>query len=109
MHLVFNTVYINEPFSVPREAPMECRPATVLNGQDSVTPYHRFHAALGKIIVQTVYVVNAAGVVEAVAVQKGATAQGLTEIKDAAALKGAAIVREGMLLLNPGDVVKPVQ
>lgn len=59
--------------------------------------------------VQTVYVVNAAGVVEAVAVQKGATAQGLTEIKDAAALKGAAIVREGMLLLNPGDVVKPVQ
>jgi hypothetical protein len=53
--------------------------------------------------------VNAAGVVEAVAVQKGATAQGLTEIKDAAALKGAAIVREGMLLLNPGDVVKPVQ
>ncbi|MBR4946043.1 MAG: hypothetical protein IKZ27_03530, partial [Kiritimatiellae bacterium] len=57
---------------------------------------------------QTVYVVKESGVVEAVTVQKGATVRGVTEITNAEVLKGANIVSEGMLLLNPGDVVKMV-
>lgn len=57
---------------------------------------------------QTVYVVKDSGVVEAVTVQKGATVRGVTEITNAEVLKGANIVSEGMLLLNPGDVVKMV-
>jgi hypothetical protein len=58
---------------------------------------------------QTVYIVNNAGVIEAVVVEKGRTANGFTEIRNAEVLKGAAIVSEGMLLLNVGDVVKAVQ
>lgn len=58
---------------------------------------------------QTVYTVDSDGVVQAVPVAKGASADGLTEVLDPAPLQGAAIVAEGMLLLNPGDRVKAVR
>lgn len=58
---------------------------------------------------QSVYVVNDAGVIEAIVVEKGRSANGFTEIRNADALKTAKIVSEGMLLLNVGDVVKAVQ
>lgn len=56
-----------------------------------------------------VFVVNAEGVVEAVAVEKGRASGNLVEVRNAEALRGAAIVQEGMLLLNAGDQVKVVR
>lgn len=55
------------------------------------------------------FVVSPEGTVTAVDVRKGATAEGLVEVLNPEALKGAKVVSEGMLLLNPGDAVKAVE
>lgn len=58
---------------------------------------------------QVVFVVTEAGRVEAVPVEKGRTCGALTEVRNPEPLAGAAIVAEGMLLLNPGDEVKAIR
>lgn len=55
------------------------------------------------------FTVDANDTVVAVEVQTGATFNGMVEVKNPEALAAAKVVREGMLLLNPGDAVKPVQ
>ncbi len=55
------------------------------------------------------FVVTPEGTVSAVEVRKGATSEGTVEILNPEALKGAKVVSEGMLLLNPGDRVKAVE
>lgn len=57
----------------------------------------------------TVFVVGPDDTVAAVEVRKGATAGDIVEILNPEALKGARVVSEGMLLLNPGDAVKAVE
>ncbi|MEG1552569.1 MAG: efflux RND transporter periplasmic adaptor subunit [Kiritimatiellia bacterium] len=60
----------------------------------------------GKLVA---FVVDQAGIVKAVEVQKGARSENMVEISNPEAFEQAQVVSEGMLLLNPGDCVKTVE
>lgn len=55
------------------------------------------------------FTVDANSTVKAVEVKTGTTFNGMVEVLNPEALRSATIIRDGMLLLNPGDAVKPVQ
>ena len=58
---------------------------------------------------EVAFVVGADGTVAAVEAKTGARAGGLVEILNPEAFEGKRVVAEGMLLLNPGDAVVPVE
>ncbi len=58
---------------------------------------------------EVAFVVGTDGTVAAVEAKTGARAGGLVEILNPEAFEGKRVVAEGMLLLNPGDAVVPVE
>ncbi len=58
---------------------------------------------------EVAFVVGDGGAVEAVEVRRGASAGGMVEILNPEAFQGRRVVAEGMLLLNVGDAVVPVE
>lgn len=58
---------------------------------------------------EVAFVVGEGGEIASVEVRKGATAGAMVEVLNPEAFEGKRVVAEGMLLLNPGDVVKAVE